>query len=158
LTPILQSEASECALASLAMVANAHGLQLDLFDLRRRFPVSLKGATLAQLISHAGALNFSSRTLRLELDELAQLPLPCILRWDLNHFVVLKKVGRRHITVLDPALGERRLPLAEASLHFTGVALELTPNADFKPTDQRQRVGPVGADGARCGGLSRSAT
>ena len=38
--PILQSESSECALASLAMVANAHGLQLDLFDLRRRFPVS----------------------------------------------------------------------------------------------------------------------
>lgn len=59
--PILQSEASECALASLAMVANAHGLQLDLADLRRRFPVSLKGATFQQLTSHASTLNFSSR-------------------------------------------------------------------------------------------------
>jgi ATP-binding cassette subfamily B protein RaxB len=124
--PILQSESSECALASLAMVANAHGLQLDLFDLRRRFPVSIKGATLQQLIAHAGALNFSSRPLRLEIDELAQLALPCILHWDLNYFVVLKKVGRGHITILDPAVGERRLPLAEVSRHFTGVALELT--------------------------------
>ena len=122
------------------MVANAHGLQLDLADLRRRFPVSLKGATLQQLTSHAGTLNFSSRPLRLDLAELAQLQMPCILHWDLNHFVVLKKVGRRSITILDPAVGERRLPLEEVSRHFTGVALELTPNADFKPADQRQRV------------------
>lgn len=62
------------------------------------------------------------------------------MHWDLNHFVVLKKVGRRAIAILDPAVGERRLPMAEVSRHFTGVALELTPNADFKPADQRQRV------------------
>jgi ATP-binding cassette, subfamily B, bacterial CvaB/MchF/RaxB len=153
--PILQSESSECALASLAMIANAHGLQLDLFDLRRRFPVSLKGATLQQLILHAGALNFSSRPLRLEIDELAQLALPCILHWDLNHFVVLKKVGRSHITILDPAVGERRLPLAEVSRHFTGVALELTPNAAFQPADQRQRVALSALTG-KVRGLKRS--
>ena len=140
MTPILQSESSECTLASRAMVSNAHGLHVDLTDLRRRFPVSLKGATLQQLISHAGLLNFSSRPLRLELDELTQLQMPCILHWDLNHFVVLKKVGRRAITVLDPAVGERCLPFAEVSRHFTGVALELTPNAEFAPADQRQRV------------------
>ncbi|MBP9149878.1 MAG: peptidase domain-containing ABC transporter [Rhodoferax sp.] len=152
---IHQSESSECALASLAMVANAHGLQLDLFDLRRRFPVSIKGATLQQLIANAGALNFSSRPLRLEIDELAQLALPCILHWDLNHFVVLKKVGRGHITLLDPAVGERRLPLAEVSRHFTGVALELTPNAAFQPADQRQRVALSALTG-KVRGLKRS--
>jgi ATP-binding cassette subfamily B protein RaxB len=63
----LQSEASECALASLAMVCSAHGLHQDLSELRRRFPISLKGATLQQLIAHAGALGFSSRPLRLDL-------------------------------------------------------------------------------------------
>lgn len=140
MTPILQSESSECALACLAMVSNAHGLHVDLSDVRRRFPVSLKGATLQQLIAHASTLNFSSRALRLELEDLAQLSLPCILHWDLNHFVVLKKVARGHVTILDPAVGERRLPLAEVSRRFTGVALELTPNAEFKAADQRQRV------------------
>lgn len=108
--------------------------------MRRRFPVSLKGATLQQLISHAGTLNFNSRAVRLELAELAQLQLPCILHWDLNHFVVLKKVGKGHITVLDPGVGERKLPMVEVSRHFTGVALELTPNADFRPVDARKRV------------------
>ena len=91
----LQSEAAECALASLAMVASAHGLHLELSELRRRFPVSLKGANLRQLIQHAAALGFSSRPLRLDMDHLKQLATPCILHWDLNHFVVLKKVTRK---------------------------------------------------------------
>ena len=127
----LQSEAGECGLACLSMVAAAHGADHDLPDLRRRFPVSLKGANLRQLVAHAAALNFASRPLRLALDELGQLQRPCILHWGLNHFVVLKQAGRRHVVILDPAIGERRLSLAEASRHFTGVALELTPNADF---------------------------
>jgi ATP-binding cassette subfamily B protein RaxB len=139
-TPTLQSESSECALACLVMVSHAHRLQLDLAEVRRRFAVSLKGATLQQLITHSSQLNFNSRPLRLELDELGQLQLPCILHWDLNHFVVLVKAGRGHVTILDPAVGERTLPLAEVSNHFTGVALELTPNADFKPADERRRV------------------
>ncbi len=137
------------------MVANAHALQLDLSEVRRRFAVSLKGATLQQLITHAGQLNFSSRPLRLELDELSQLQLPCILHWDLNHFVVLQKVGLGHITILDPAVGERKLPLVEVSRHFTGVALELTPNADFKPADERQRVA-LSAFTGKVLGLKRS--
>ena len=107
MTPILQSEASECGLACIVMVAKAHRLQLDLSEVRRRFPVSLKGATLQQLITHASQLNFNSRPLRLELEELGQLQLPCILHWDLNHFVVLKNVGRGSITILDPAVAER---------------------------------------------------
>ncbi len=137
------------------MVAREHRLQLDLSELRRRFPVSLKGATLAQLVSFASRLNFSSRPVRLELDELGQLPLPCILHWDMNHFVVLKKVGRSTVTILDPAVGERRLALAEVSRHFTGVALELTPNARFKPADKRQRVALSALTG-RVLGLKRS--
>ena len=108
---IIQSEASECALASLAMVCSAHGLQVDLADLRRRFAVSIKGATMQQLVQHADGLNFSSRPLRLELNELSQLQLPCILHWGLNHFVVLADVlqERRKIWewVLEPLLAAR---------------------------------------------------
>lgn len=136
----LQSEAGECALACLAMICSAHGAQQDLATLRRRFPVSLKGATLPQLISHAGALGFSSRPLRLELEELDELRPPCILHWDLNHFVVLKKARRGRVQILDPAVGERQLSLAEASRHFTGVALEMTPNAEFKSHGPEPRV------------------
>ena len=146
--PILQAEGSECSLACLAMICTAHGMHVDLADLRRRFATSLKGVNLQQVVGHAGALGFTARPLRLELDHLDQLALPCILHWDLNHFVVLKKVGRRFV-ILDPAVGERRLTKAEVSRHFTGIALELAPNADFEPKKAsprfalRQLTGPV---------------
>jgi ATP-binding cassette, subfamily B, bacterial CvaB/MchF/RaxB len=142
---ILQTESSECGLASLAMVANHYGYRADLADLRRKFPISLKGATLEHLMRHATALQLASRPLRLELEELEQLRMPCILHWNMNHFVVLKKVGsrldgKRIVTLLDPAVGERNLPLNEVSQHFTGVALELTPSADFVARDERKHV------------------
>ncbi|TXG99681.1 MAG: peptidase domain-containing ABC transporter [Nevskiaceae bacterium] len=140
--PVLQSEASECALACLAMICHAHGKYVDLSDLRRQFPISLKGANLQSIITHAAVLGFSCRPLRLELDELSALQTPCILHWDLNHFVVLRKVSRgaKVALILDPAIGERKLPLAEVSRHFTGVALELSPNAEFLPQKQAPRV------------------
>jgi ATP-binding cassette, subfamily B, bacterial CvaB/MchF/RaxB len=144
--PILQSESAECGLACLAMLAGAHGLRLDLSELRRRFSISLKGADLSQLIRHAEALNFACRPLRLELDEMNQLQLPCMLHWDLNHFVVLTKVSgafgtsKGTITILDPAVGKREMSLIEASPHFTGVALEITPTPAFKPADERRKV------------------
>jgi ATP-binding cassette, subfamily B, bacterial CvaB/MchF/RaxB len=125
LSPILQSEASECGLACLAMVANAHQVRLSLAELRRRFPVSLKGATLQQLISHAAEIGLSARPLKLELGELRHLSLPCILHWDLNHFVVLARMKGRRAVILDPAQGQRSLALEVVSRHFTGVALEL---------------------------------
>ncbi|WLA07866.1 peptidase domain-containing ABC transporter [Xanthomonas translucens] len=146
---IIQSEASECALASLAVIAHVHGMQLSLPELRRRFPLSLKGAKLNQLVRTAQQLGFSTRPLRLEMQHLDELKLPCILHWDLNHFVVLAKVSKSKLTILDPAVGERKLSINEVSRHFTGVALELTPAADFKPQkaapsiSARQLTGPI---------------
>ncbi|WP_045758074.1 peptidase domain-containing ABC transporter [Xanthomonas albilineans] len=146
---IVQAEASECGLASLAMVASAHGMPLGLPELRRRFHLSLKGIRLNQLVQIAQTLGFSTRPLRLDMEQLDQLALPCILHWDLSHFVVLAKVGKSKATIFDPAIGERRLSLGEVSQHFTGVALELTPTAEFKQhkaapsISARQLTGPI---------------
>ncbi|WP_242628725.1 peptidase domain-containing ABC transporter [Xanthomonas oryzae] len=131
------------------MVASAHGMQLGLSELRRRFHLSLKGIRLNQLIEIAQTLGFSTRPLRLDMEQLDQLALPCILHWDLSHFVVLAKVGKSKATIFDPAIGERRLSLGEVSQHFTGVALELTPTAEFKQhkaapsISARQLTGPI---------------
>lgn len=138
--PILQAEAAECGLACLAMIGSAYGLHVDMTDLRRRFSVSLKGVTLSTIIRHAEALNLAPRPLRLELEELKDLRVPCILHWNLNHFVVLKEVRGRQIIIFDPAVGKVKLSLIQASKSFTGVALELTPNANFKPADQRKSL------------------
>ena len=152
---VLQTEAAECGLACLAMVAGAHGLDTDLATLRQRFSLSLRGVTLADLVRMADGLQLNSRALRAELDELPQLQTPCILHWDLNHFVVLVSLKRGVALIHDPARGARRLPLAELSSHFTGVALELAPAPGFVPARARQRVTLRGLLGP-ASGLKRS--
>ncbi len=122
------------------MVASHHGNNIGLRELRRRHALSLKGATLAQIIETGGALGFRCRPLRLDLEHLSQLQLPCIAHWDLNHFVVISKVRRNGVTVLDPAFGKRRLSLDEVSRHFTGIALELHPTAEFRATPRPPAV------------------
>jgi ATP-binding cassette, subfamily B, bacterial CvaB/MchF/RaxB len=112
----------------------------DLPTLRQRFSLSLKGVTMADLVRMAGDLKLSPRALRLEPEQLSQLALPCVLHWDLNHFVVLTAVRGSVATLHDPARGARRMKLAELSRHFTGIALELTPAADFAPKVERQTV------------------
>ncbi len=137
---ILQTEASECGLASLAMIASHFGFEADLTDLRRRFGMSLKGATLKELVRIADQLGFAPRPLRLEIEEVAKLRLPCILHWDLSHFVVLVSIGRSGVMIHDPAFGVRRLKEVELSQHFTGVALELYPTDRFEPAAAPARV------------------
>ncbi len=115
------------------MLAGSHDLHISVPELRQRFPVSLKGARLGQLIHIAQQLGFQARALRLDLSDLRKLVLPCILHWDLTHFVVLAGLRRGKAIILDPASGERRLSLEEFSRHFTGIALELTPAPGFLP-------------------------
>ncbi|MDC8772162.1 peptidase domain-containing ABC transporter [Roseateles albus] len=137
---LLQTEAAECGLACLAMIASHHGRQLNLAQMRARFSLSLKGATMADLVRMAADLGLSSRALRAEPAHLAQLHLPAVLHWDFNHFVVLAEIRGDFAIIHDPAHGRRRLRLTELSRHFTGVALELRPSHSFAPQAAAPRL------------------
>ncbi|WP_435102723.1 peptidase domain-containing ABC transporter [Arhodomonas sp. AD133] len=138
---ILQTEMAECGLACLAMVAGFHGHRYDLVTLRRHYPISLKGATLKSLMETADAMKLAPRALRVELEQLKDVKTPAVLHWDMNHFVVLKDVGRQGISIHDPARGRRDLDWETVSKHFTGVVLELMPAAGFEQKDERQSMG-----------------
>jgi ATP-binding cassette, subfamily B, bacterial CvaB/MchF/RaxB len=139
---ILQVETAECGLACIAMIASYHGHRLDLATVSQKFSTGLRGLTLADMIDIAARLNLSGRPLRIELTELSELSKPCILHWDLNHFVVLRKVlpANAGIIIHDPARGRLRLNMEEVSRHFTGVALELSPNTAFERKDERRPI------------------
>nr|WP_231873924.1 peptidase domain-containing ABC transporter [Luteibacter rhizovicinus] len=130
-------------------VADFHGRHETLANLRQRFPPSVHGTTLNELTSIADALGLNSRAFRFNMDEVAKLRLPAILHWDMDHFVVLRRVTRKTIVVHDPAIGLRTISLSEASLHITGIALELYPGNTFEskqkppPVSLRQLVGAV---------------
>lgn len=129
---VLQTEAAECSLACLAMIASYHGHEADLVSLRRRFHTSSRGITLARAVEIADQLGFETRALRTETDFLSHVDTPCILHWDLNHFVVLGGVKRGRLDIFDPGRGRYSLSLAEVGKHFTGVILELRPGQSFQ--------------------------
>ncbi|MCK7301408.1 MULTISPECIES: peptidase domain-containing ABC transporter [Enterobacter cloacae complex] len=137
---IRQTESAECGLACLAMMACWHGLQTDLPTLRERFSVSTQGMTLQRLIECAAGISLSSRAVRLEPEDLKSLSLPCILHWNMNHFVVLHKVRGSRLVIHDPDKGKVSLSLQEAGKHFTGIALELLPASDFTARDERKKI------------------
>ena len=137
---ILQSEAPECGIACLAMVASFHGHRTDLSAMRLRLSPSLKGITLKHVAQIAETMGMTARGVQVPLESLGKLRLPAVLHWDMNHFVVLTKVAGRRITVHDPARGKRVLTLDEASRHFTGVAMEFTPTSTFQKKDEREKI------------------
>ncbi len=123
------------------MIAGQYGSKLSLPQLRQRFSISLKGATLKQLIDIATEMKLGPRALRCELEDLSNLRLPAILHWNLNHFVVLEKVIRKGLVILDPGMGKRVISTDEANDKFTGVVLELTPAKDFTPETKAEKLG-----------------
>jgi ATP-binding cassette, subfamily B, bacterial CvaB/MchF/RaxB len=140
LSVMLQTEAAECGLACLAMIADYHGYRTDLPALRRRFPVSLRGSRLSTLVDIANRLQLATRAVRVELEDMHQLRLPCILHWNFQHFVVLQAVGAKSLTLVDPSKGLRTVSLSEVSKCFTGVALELWKNPGFEAKVDKQEV------------------
>ncbi|MGD8123056.1 peptidase domain-containing ABC transporter [Vibrio sp. TRT 2004] len=134
---VMQSEASECGLACLAMISSFYGHQINLSPLRKKLTLDSSGINLRQLMELASQLHFSCRALQCSLEEIGQLKLPCILHWDMQHFVILTGVTKKAIYVNDPAFGKRKITLKELSDSFTGIALELTPTSSFKKQDER---------------------
>ncbi|HDZ1580879.1 TPA: colicin V synthesis protein, partial [Klebsiella pneumoniae] len=137
---ILQSESAECGIASLAMICGHYGLDIDLFNFRQRFGSPSQGASLLHLSKTAERAGLKNRALSLDLDEIKQLKLPCILHWGMNHYVVLTKVRKSSYVVHDPALGKRIIGLQEMSNNFTGVALELWPDQNFQQEKAKARL------------------
>ena len=140
-TPVvLQTEAAECGMACLAMIAGRYGHRLDLPALRKHYHVSLKGMTLHDVVQLAHKLKLSTRALAAEITDLKRLRLPCVLHWDHAHFVVLTRIGRRRMTIHDPAFGRRIVSYQEFSRRFTGVVLEAWPNHAFERKTERAKI------------------
>src|SRR5215472_11263171 len=129
---ILQNESSECALASLAMIAAAWGLKMDMAAFRARVAVTPRGINLRTLMNLATGIGLAPRPVRIGLQRLGDLKLPAILHWNMDHFVVLERVRGDVATIVDPGRGRLAMTLDSMSPHFTGIAVEFTPTDNFQ--------------------------
>jgi ATP-binding cassette subfamily B protein RaxB len=144
---VYQSEAGECGAACITMLANYHGVGVDLSQLRERFGSFAKGCSLEGLMKVASNLGLATRAVRLEVDEMRELKMPCILHWNMDHFVVATRARRGGIEINDPAVGKRFASLDEVKKSFTGVALELS-----RTSSAGERMSPPPVDMSRLTG------
>lgn len=140
ITPVLQGTATDCGLACMAMVLQAHGSKVNLEGLRKSVQASAQGVSVVQLLAVANTFGLFARAVRLELDLLPALKLPAIVHWNFNHYVVLEKLDGDEVTILDPSKGRMSLPLSQFSKHFTGIAIEFSKLPAFTAITQLVRV------------------
>lgn len=113
------------------MLVNFYGKLYSLETMRQLSGMPSQGASVKDIMAAAERLQLRGRALRLELSDICHLTLPAVLHWDMDHFVVVKTISRKYVTIHDPAVGIKRYLKAELDRHFTGVALEFQPTTEF---------------------------
>ena len=138
---ILQMEATECGAASLSMILSHYGLWLPLEKLRQECGVNRDGSKASCVIKAARNRGCNANGYRWNADRLKEVgAFPLIIHWEFNHFVVLEGIKGDTVYLNDPAMGRRTVKWNELRTSYTGVALVVTPNENFKPEGERYNI------------------
>ncbi len=140
---IRQRDAMQCGIASLAMICNYYGRRCTVESLSRLCFATTEGVSLLAVKDAAEAMGLEAEAARVGIDALAQQPLPCILHWNQNHFVVLYKVSRggRRFYIADPGKGRISYSRGEFARHWLstssggeekGIAMFFEPGEGFR--------------------------
>jgi ABC-type bacteriocin/lantibiotic exporter with double-glycine peptidase domain len=147
-----QMETADCGAASLCMILSGYGVRVSLPEVREECGVGRDGVNAWSLIVAARKFGLKSEGRKVAAEGLCELPLPAILHWEGNHFVVLERAAKRGAVIVDPAAGRRRLSLEELRRCSAGVALVMTPDETFDRSSLRR------VNGARTLHRARSVT
>ena len=130
---IMQLSQVECGAACLAMILSYFGRKTRVAECRTLLDVNRDGVTAQAIAREARNFGLLVRAFSVETQELCHVPLPAIMFWEFNHFVVLERWSPRRVDIVDPAAGRRRLTPAAFDAGFTGVVLTFAPGIEFQP-------------------------
>ena len=137
---VYQMEATECGAASLAMVLGYFGKNLPLEKLRIETGVSRDGCNMKNIMRAGRKFGLEVHGYSKDLEGLFELPVPCIIHWNFNHFVVWEGRKGKACYINDPAMGRRKLTVEDIDDCFTGVVLTFAPTKDFERSNESETL------------------
>lgn len=132
---IMQIDEMDCGAASLGMICRHFGRKVSLARIRQLCHTATDGTSLKALSRAASELGLAARALKISLRNLPLMPLPAIVHWEGDHWIVLHDVDEQFVRVADPAFGLRKLPRREFEAKWTGYAalFDYTPAFEQAP-------------------------
>jgi len=129
---VAQIDEMDCGAASLAMVCRSFGRKISLSRIRRLCHTAHDGTSLKAICHAASELGLAARALKVSLRNLPHTPLPAIVHWQGNHWMVLYDVQEQFVRVGDPASGLRRIPRSEFEQKWSGYAALFDYTTEFE--------------------------
>ncbi len=135
---VMQMEALECGAACLAMVLAYYGKWMPLEQVRVDCGVSRDGSKAGNVMKAARSYGLEAKGYRMGLEAVKGISaFPCIIHWNLNHFVVLCGFRGNHACINDPARGSVKVTMDEFDKAFTGIVMVFAPTENFEPDGKR---------------------
>ena len=139
-----QHDVMDCGPTCLRMVAAYYGKRYSLEGLREKSFITREGVSMLGISEAAEKIGFRSICVQVGYEKLQEAPLPCIIHWNQQHFVVVYKLNDRYVWVADPGAGKLKYTKEEfcncwlssrKNEEDTGVALLLEPTPEFYTTE-----------------------
>jgi ATP-binding cassette, subfamily B, bacterial len=127
-----QASRAECGVACLAMVLSFHGCPTSVREAREMCAMGRDGLSAGALARAARRLGMTATGLVADPAKLAGTRLPAIAHWEGNHFVVVERIGRHRVRLVDPQFGRRRLSRDEFRAGLGRVLVEVWPGEQFQ--------------------------
>jgi len=138
---VQQFDTTDCGAACLASIARYYGLKLPIWKIRQVAGTTRIGTSAYGIVTAAESIGLDAKGVEVSAEELNEIPLPAIAHLELksgsHHFVVIYKIGKRFVKVMDPAIGKLVNMDREAFFQkWTGVAILVIPAMNFEKGDK----------------------